>query len=254
MIDLHCHLLPGVDDGPRDLETAVAMARQLHAVGFVTIAPSPHTGTGPGGDTLAATAAAARDHLADALRQHSVALDLVPNAEHTLSPALLDRVAAQTLVPIGGRGHWLLLELPWMELVELEGALERLQQAGYRILLAHPERYDFLSVELLRRLRARGVVLQADLGSLVGLFGPGCRERVNKLVRLGLIDVVASDLHEPVAAHDWLSESLRLVASALGADGFELVTEVNPRKILADAAVSEIVAPTVREEPTKRRS
>ena len=139
MIDLHCHILPGVDDGAPDMESAVEMARALRGVGFRTIAPSPHFGEGSNGDVPLVVASETREKLAGVLAQEGIELALLPNAEHHLRPSLFDRLDAGDVMPIGGpEGKWILVEFPWQPIPEPEDIIFRLQMKGFRVVLAHP--------------------------------------------------------------------------------------------------------------------
>ena len=152
MIDLHCHLLPGVDDGVPDLEHALALAERLVAAGFTHVAPSPHFGGGPGGDVWPARASEVRSELQAAFDAHGIKLKLEPNAEHHVCPALFERLAEpHSMTAVGGRGRWLLTELPWEQLPQPETILFRLQAKGWKLLLAHPERYSYLEVDACAR-------------------------------------------------------------------------------------------------------
>ncbi|MBI5508138.1 MAG: protein tyrosine phosphatase [Deltaproteobacteria bacterium] len=244
MIDLHCHLLPAVDDGALSLEMAVTMARALAARGYQTIAASPHMGTGPGGDVALEVAAAARALLAAELRRLDVVLELVPNGEHWLSTELFDRLAAGTAVPIGGAGRWLLVEVPWTGIPNLEDVIFRLQTKGWRLLLAHPERLESLSLELLLRLSARGVRMQLELGSFVGMFGGDAEHKAELLMRKGVAHVLATDMHRPDKASEWLAAALTAVQRRFGLEALRRGTADNPRLIL-DNGGAEAVAPLV---------
>src|SRR4051812_46097314 len=104
MLDLHCHILAGIDDGAPDLDSAVKMAKTLVQTGFHTVAASPHTGAGPGGDVSAALASECRATLTGRLVAENVPLRLLPNAEHHVSPELFGRLGTADIVSIGGLG------------------------------------------------------------------------------------------------------------------------------------------------------
>jgi protein-tyrosine phosphatase len=242
VIDLHCHILPGLDDGAPDVDDSLAMARALLGVGFTTVAASPHIGPGPGGDVPLAAADEARAALTVALREAQLPLSLLPNGEHQLSIELFERLGASGAVAIGGRGRWLLTELPWGGLANLESVLFRLQTKGWRVLLAHPERFDFVSADALERLCERGVRLQLDLGSFVGMFGDIVRERAMELTERGVAHVLATDMHRSDQAEAWLASALKLVAKRFGREALSIGTEGNPQRIIDDAA-PELVPP-----------
>lgn len=243
MLDLHCHLLPGVDDGARDLPEAVAMARALRAVGFSIAGPSPHFGVGPGGDVAAAVAVAERARLVEALNLAGVELALMANAEHHVSPELFVRLADGKGIGIAG-SHWLLTELPWGGLPNPDDVLFRLQGKGYKLLLAHPERHRFLSDELVQGFVERGVRLQVELGSFIGMYGDAALERAVRWSRSGWTHVVASDLHRPDDAVAWMTLALSEVDRLLGAGARHRALVHNPRRIVEDSSI-DVVEPMV---------
>ncbi len=241
MLDLHCHLLPDVDDGARSLSEAVAMARALHSVGFVAAAPSPHYGEGPGGDVAIALAHERRAALAEALVHAGVELELLANAEHHVSPELFARAAGSRVVPIGGRGRWLLVELPWGGIANPDNVLFRLQSKGYKLLLAHPERHRFLDDALIEGFVARGICLQIELGSFVAMYGDAAQERALRWSRAGWTHVVASDLHRPEQAVAWMSMALAELTRVLGEAARPRALVDNPRLIVDDASVEALL-------------
>ena len=117
-----------------------------------------------------------------------------------------------------------------------EGILFRLQTKGYKLLLAHPERYRFLAPEMAGRLVARGVRMQLELGSFVGVYGERARTGAMTFVRAGWAHVLASDLHRAQDAPRWLAGGVREIESRYGAAELQRAVSNNPRQILADAA------------------
>jgi protein-tyrosine phosphatase len=240
MLDLHCHLLPGVDDGPPSVSVALEMARQLVSAGFERVAASPHLGAGPGGDITPARAAQVREALSAELERAGIELTVLPNAEHHISPELFDRIGGDAIIPIGGDARWLLVELPWAEILHPEAVFFRLQAKGFRLLLAHPERHDYLEVETIETFVERGIKLQIELGSFVDVHGRRARARAEELVERSLVHVLATDLHRPQEAA-WLPEALRSVDSRYGGEALALGTRANPQRMLEDATAGDIV-------------
>ena len=241
MLDLHCHILFDVDDGAPTIETAVEMGRLLAAAGFTRVAASPHLGMGPGGDVSPSLAAARRDVLQARLAAEHIPLQLLPNAEHHVTPELYGRLRAGEGVSVGGASSWLLVELPWQGIVDPESALFRLQVAGYRLLLAHPERYNYLSLDTCERLVSRGIKLQLELGSFMGAYGSRAEQRVHALVERNLGHVLATDLHRPKQAEIWLNEALDSVRRQYGASALARGTVKNPDAMVADADADAIL-------------
>jgi protein-tyrosine phosphatase len=222
-IDLHCHLLPGLDDGARDLEDAIAMARQAQADGIAAICATPHIRADhavcvadlPGKRAQLAAALARAGCPVAVLAGGEVAADIVNDLDDA-------RLAAVTL---GAGGRWILLEpSPGPLDARLATAVDALRARGFGALIAHPERHlapDL--VDQLRRVIAEGALVQATAAYFVD---EPTRPAMLDLARAGVIHVLGSDSHssragrpvalaaglevlsavEPTAAHlDWVA-------------------------------------------------
>ena len=172
MIDLHCHLLPAMDDGPQDLAAALAMARIACADGLAVAACTPHILPGLY-DNTGPTIRAAVWRLADALREAELPLELVAGADIHIGPDLLAGLNNGRLPTIGG-SRYLLLEPPHHVVPpRLETGVFSLMTAGYFPIITHPERLSWIEshYDLLERLTKVGVWMQVTAGSLCGRFG-----------------------------------------------------------------------------------
>jgi protein-tyrosine phosphatase len=178
--DLHCHLLPDLDDGARDLGEAVAMARALVSCGFSAAAPSPHAGRGYPAEPKARERL---EQLREELGRQKIGLELFPGAENYLDAELLENELA-------GRGRhvnetrYLLVETPYETVVPaLPDVIFKLRRKGIRPLFAHPER----CAEFQEKGRAEaavnaGALLQLNLGSLWGRYGRSVRKVALRLL------------------------------------------------------------------------
>lgn len=239
MLDLHCHILPGLDDGAPDLADSLGIARAMVAAGYTQVAPSPHNGGGPGGDVPPDVNDAARDALQAELDREGIALQLLPNAEHMVSPMLFERLPGG-LRTIGGTSRWLLVELPWDRLSSPETILFRLQSKGYRLLLAHPERYNYVEVELVEQLVERGMRMQVELGSFIDVYGSRARKRAQDMMSRGLLHVAASDVHRAKQANEWLQLALDTFRKTYGDEALRRGAHENPSAIVKDATVDAV--------------
>ena len=198
MIDLHCHILPGVDDGPATVGAAMDLARGAQADGITTIAATPHVDwSHPALDARSIAAAVAR--LQAALDTTGVDVRVVPGAEVAAGRgAELDDAQLDDLT-LGGAG-WLLLECPTRSTLTpgFLGVARRLAHRGHRLLLAHPERCPIFlrKPEALDELVAEGMLSQVTAASLSGRFGRTVEQRALDLVARGSVHVVASDGHD----------------------------------------------------------
>jgi protein-tyrosine phosphatase len=204
VIDLHCHVLPGIDDGPSTIEDSIALARVAAADGTRVLVATPHVNWRYRNDTagIAERVAELNGRLASegVLTPAGRVLDVRPGAEIALTriPELTD--AQLEALSLGG-GPWLLVEPPFAPMApNLDGALLELQRRGHRIVLAHPERCPVFQRDpaMLRRLVRAGMLTSITAGSLGGRFGGEARRLALTLAREGLLHNVASDAHDTV--------------------------------------------------------
>jgi len=224
MIDIHTHLLPGVDDGSRTQAQTLGVMQRFVDAGVTCVVCTPH---------LAASEAAVIP-MDRYWRIHREIAEIVPP---TLTvqrgwEIMLDRPGVDlTALPLRlGTSNAILVEFPRGTLpsgTELE--LARLRQSGVQPVVAHPERYGGATLELIKAWRDTGAVIQTDTAYLLG-DGPRC-DLARTMLAEGLIDILASDNHGDqrslAAARDWLIE--------IGAsDVSQLLTNVNPGSLLSD--------------------
>jgi protein-tyrosine phosphatase len=193
MIDIHTHILPGLDDGAADLEQSMAMARVAIADGVTAVVATPHAAT----NTTRADVLAHVGKLQIALDNSNVPLQLYAGIEVWLSPDVVAQQRTGHAFAIAN-GPYMLVELPLQMIPPYtEQAIFALQVAGIIPILAHPERYVALegNLEPLYRLVSRGVLCQLSASSLLGGFGPRARSLAESILQHDLAHVIASDAH-----------------------------------------------------------
>jgi protein-tyrosine phosphatase len=209
MIDLHTHVLPGIDDGPETIEGSVELARAAFAAGVRTLVATPHVSWTYPNDP--ATIAARVEELRARLDAEGIPLDVRAGAEIAMT-RLID-MRAEELSPLRlGGGGWLLVEPPFSPTVTGLGALIfQLQIQGHGVLLAHPERCPAFhrEPEMLRSLVSEGVLMSVTAGSLVGRFGGEVRSFALKMAREKLIHNVTSDAHDTIRRPPGVTAELR---------------------------------------------
>ncbi|MBB4661650.1 tyrosine-protein phosphatase [Conexibacter arvalis] len=232
MIDLHCHILAGLDDGPADLEASVALARRQVAAGVDTVVATPHVSAAyPDVDAAAADAAAER--LRERLAAERIELRLLTAGELAADRAVRLEDGELERLRLGD-GPWLLVEAPLgVREVGFDVLMRQLRARGHEILIAHPERSpDFRRrPEVLRGLVADGMRVQATAGAFDGRFGGLVQRTARGLLEAGLVHVVASDAHDDRVRAPGLASALE----AVGADPDQVrsLTETAPAAILA---------------------
>ena len=230
-VDLHCHLLPGVDDGARTSEDALEMARALVDLGFVAVAPSPHARPEFATREVCAERLAT---LAESLERAQVPLRLHSNAENALVlDGFLEGLGTDAARTVNG-GRYVLVEAPYQAPVPaLPELVFRIVRRGVTPLFAHPER----CLEFDRPGRAAEVVrlgarLQLDLGALVNRYGPVARRLARSFLEEGLYAVAATDLHGPTGARDWVGKALAELRVRAGNAGVTELLGTNPGAVL----------------------
>jgi protein-tyrosine phosphatase len=198
LIDLHSHVLPGVDDGAETLDASVEMLRAAAADGIVQLAATPHVRDDH--PTEAGTMERRVAEVNAAAQAAGVDIEVLPGGE--LDIRYLERLDDETLrrFGLGGNPELLLLEFPYVGLpLGLRDLVFRLGVRGFRVVLAHPERNADVQAypQVLRELVDAGVVVQITAASLDGRIGRRSREAALALVDAGLAHLVASDAHAP---------------------------------------------------------
>ena len=239
LVDLHLHLLPGVDDGARDEDCAVAHARRMVAAGIREATVTPHIGSPQFPGVRIASIARRTASLQHRLFAEGVELRLHPGGE--LHPRDVDTLGDDELArvahgPAGAR--WVLLEVPFLGIGDaFTASVERLRARGYGTVIGHPERAEGFLADGLQRLRPQltgGAVLQISADSLAGDQGPEAREGAEHLLRSGLAFVISSDGH-PGSRELTVADGARS-AAALGLSDIAIwrLTETNPRFLLRE--------------------
>lgn len=198
MIDMHSHVLAGIDDGPRDTAGSLEILRAAEAAGIRTLMATPHVSGRYHNDP--GTIAAAFELLGDALGSDAPAVEVRLGAE--IAVTQIAELDPETLAQLRlGDGPWLLVEPPFSERAAgIEAAISEVHRLGHRVLLAHPERCPVFHRDprLLESLVDRGVLTSLTAGSLVGRFGSPAKQLARALLDAGLAHNVASDAHDAV--------------------------------------------------------
>jgi protein-tyrosine phosphatase len=198
VIDLHCHILPGLDDGPMNLDFSLAMARAAVDAGTQLIVATPHIRADF--NVVPSEIEPRVDLFNDRLQRERLPLRVLPGAEIGWATAGdLDDVQLARLSL--GSGKRLLLESPYgKKPVDLEGIIAGLDKRGFQVVLAHPERCPLFQRNpgRLEKLVANGALCSITAGSMLGRFGQPVRTFTIEMFRRGLVHDVASDGHDHI--------------------------------------------------------
>jgi protein-tyrosine phosphatase len=245
MIDLHSHFLPGVDDGARDLATALEMARMAVADGVTIQACTPHIlpglyhNTGP--EIRLATRALQR-HLDDA----DISLTLVAGADVHIAPDLVEGLRSGRVLSIADT-RYVLVEPPHhVAPLRLADSFFSLLLAGYVPILTHPERLSWIASHYasIEKLFQSGVLMQLTAGALLGVFGRAPRYWAERMLDEGRAHILASDAHSVGRRRPNLGAGFEAAAQRVGEEEASLLVLGRPRMILANEPPSRLPAPS----------
>ncbi len=235
MIDTHCHLLPGLDDGPPDMVEALALARCLLDDGVEHVLCTPHYS--PRFPTSLGAAEARLRDLRSALAAAGLDLDVSLAAE--VAPAHVATATVEELARRSFGGRYLVVEaLPDVGPLFFELVVERLQPAGLLPVFAHPERCRALHRRpgLVDEVRRAGALVQIVAPSLAGRWGTDVANAAWRLVNTGRADLLASDAHGAGRRRPHLRTAAEQVAERLGTNVAAELTVHQPKHVLAGTA------------------
>ncbi len=230
VIDLHCHVLPGIDDGPDTFAESIDLARAAAASGVTTIVATPHVSSEYRNE--AGEIARLVVELNTRLRGAEIAVDVLPGAE--VAMAMVGELAAEELeqLTLGG-GGWLLIEPPFRQIVTgLDAIVGDLQTRGFGVVIAHPERCPAFRADhgMLSEMVRAGALSSVTAGSLTGRFGAGAQALATQLIAERLVHDIASDAHDTRARAPG-------IAAAIASGGLEplahWLTVAVPRAVVA---------------------
>lgn len=190
-VEVHNHVLPGVDDGARTMQEALQMLLFWAEMGYQKVIATPHQNTSmnPSRETIEETA----QKLQKQMREQELPLQLGVAAEYLLEPELRQRKAS--LLTFGPK-RYVLIEMGfWVAPLGWEAFFFELRAAGYTPVIAHPERYEYADSSLLKKWYERGILLQLNLLSLSKAYGKTAYQKAEYLLEKNWIHFVGSDMH-----------------------------------------------------------
>jgi protein-tyrosine phosphatase len=232
-VDLHCHFVPGIDDGAPSEEEGLAMLERLHALGFSTVVATPHMRPGMF-DNEKADLVSAFERMQPAVRARSGLPEVALSSEHYFDDVVYQRLLAGTGLPYPG-GRAVLLEFWGNEFPEtVQHRVFDLRQRGVLAVIAHPERYRcfWRSPEILERLVASGAAALLDTAALVGKYGREPKRCALELLERGVYHAACSDAHRVEDVVE-VEKGMRVLDETYGSDEIEYLFDRGPRAILS---------------------
>jgi protein-tyrosine phosphatase len=232
-LDIHSHLIPGIDDGAKSLEVSVALIRQMMAMGFTRIITTPHVMSGiypnTQQDILKGFVSLKRF-----LQKESIKIPISVAAEYFLDQEFLELLESEPLLTLPN--NHLLVEVSQLSVFDgFYDCLFRIQLKGYKIILAHPERYFYYhnNYKAYDDLKSKGVLFQVNVLSLLGYYGKPIKKIAHQLVEDNLVELLGTDIHHKrhtqYIQDNITSRELQKILSNHAFQNSELFSEQTPK-------------------------
>jgi protein-tyrosine phosphatase len=229
LIEIHCHILPGIDDGPKDIETSLQMMRIARDDGIAHIIATPHyryNDEGPSAKDITDRAELLRAKAAE----EGISINILSGADIGLNYELIDGIEGKS-IPTLNSSRYFLIELPDLIPPNLENLFFTAELSGLIPIITHPERnYSFFSSpKKLEDFRASGSLVQLTAMSITGEFGSNIQKFSHMLLKKGLVDFIATDAHSTGSRKPILSKVYKEVTRLLNEKEASRLLIDNPR-------------------------
>jgi protein-tyrosine phosphatase len=233
LVDIHCHLLAGLDDGPRTEDEAISMCRLAYAEGVRMVAATAHQNEDWPSVTPDRIRKAAHG-LCNKLRELGLALTVFPSAEVMAHPAIESSWRKGELLGLAGRSEYLLLEMPHELFVDLGETVKNFRQAGVRPILAHPERHEELLHDpgRIERLIRLSCLVQVSSSSITAPADSRTAKALRSWVRRGVVHLLGSDGHSLLKRPPKLADAYRQICHWAGNAVADRIASTNGFAIL----------------------
>lgn len=243
MIDIHTHILPGLDDGAPDLETALEMATLSAESGVTAIAATPHYAVfGPQAQCTREAVLAAVAEFRQALTREHIPVKVFAGMEIFGTPQIPELLSDGVLMGLADT-RYPLIEFPFHDYAaQATELLDALCRDGWCPVVAHPERYTYIQEDpaLLNLWTQMGCLLQINKGSLLGRFGHREAQLAYALVQRGFAFAVASDAHSSAYRTTWMGQVHSLLADHFSPATAHTLMTSNPRRLLSGGQLPRI--------------
>lgn len=206
----HCHLLPGVDDGVKNMDDALTLLAAYEKVGIKTIWLTPHIM-----EDMPNTTEHLRQRFEELKEAYHGSISLHLGAENMLDNLFEERLEKNDLLPLGKERNYLLVETSYFNPpMDMHQNLEAIKSSGYYPILAHPERYMYMGIEEYKKLKDMGILFQLNLPSLAGMYGKTVQKKAEKLLNLGYYNLSGTDTHR-ITQFSFLAEKAKIKKSQI---------------------------------------
>lgn len=232
--DIHCHCLPGLDDGPETMAEALALCRGLVEEGIATVVATPHQLGRFDGCNEAAKVRNATSELSGQMQKAGIRLTVLPGGDVRVDERVCRLLETNRILTLADGGKYILLELPHEIFIDIDPLLKELATLNVRAIISHPERHNVLDKRpsaVLKWLDV-GAHLQITASSLLGYWGPEAKRAAWHFLNSGWATLVATDAHDIDARRPRMRAAFGHISRRLGEDLARLVCIENPSRVI----------------------
>lgn len=234
MIDIHSHILPGIDDGARNIEESMQIIREAKQAGFDAIISTSHYI-----EASYDSSKSQRQELIKELKKNEDILKIYNGAEAYISDNFLELIK-EDILPTLNDSRYLLFELPMRnQALNLNEVIYELVANDYVPIIAHPERYSYIqdNPKIVFDLIDRGALFQCNYGSIIGNYGIKTKRTLKKLLKNDAVHFFGSDVHRPNSVYKQMDVIKSKLIKIIGEEKFNELSTINPDKVIKNKEI-----------------
>jgi protein-tyrosine phosphatase len=241
-VDIHCHCLPGIDDGPATMAESISLCRLLTRDRIGTVVATPHQLGRFDRNNDAKKIKEKVNELNSQLQKNEIPLTVLAGGDVRIDERIIELIRSKELLTAADGGKYLLLELPENVLINIETLTDELLSAGIKVIISHPERHQFLSVQpkILQIWAKKGCGIQITAGSLLGKFGTISQKAAWQILSMPLPLIVATDAHSTSKRPPCMRAAFEMICRQRGEEIARLVCIENPTRVIEGQELQNI--------------
>ena len=239
MIDMHNHILYGIDDGCKTIEESIETIKNMKKIGFNSIVLTPHYIE----DSLFKANNNLKlerlEKLKEELLKNNIDVNLFLGNEIFINESINELIINKEIRSINNT-RYILIELPFNnQILNLDDYLYELKLKGYKIIIAHPERYTFTQEEpeIIYQLANQGVLMQSNYGSIIGQYGKKAQVIVEKMLENNLVHFLGSDVHRHNSIYTKIEPAIHKIKAIVGQSEFDKISHFNAMNVIRNERV-----------------
>lgn len=242
MIDIHCHLLWGIDDGPKTLDDSIQVCSMLKNRGISRVIATPHYIVDSTYQTNGASVISMTEQLNEALLQKVPGFEVKPGMEVFMTPDIIDLIKCNEILTLNDT-RYILVETSMNSIPNyMEDVFYKIQLEGYIPIFAHPERNSkiYMNFNLIEKLISNGVLIQINHDSIMGKYGKNVKRFTESLLQKGLAHFIATDTHYVNEYFKGVEYFSKFLIELIGKENAEILMDVNPLRLWNNSEVVNI--------------